>query len=37
MMIVSFLEGKTKQALTPQNCKFVGVEVAKYARNYKKI
>ena len=28
MMIVSFLEGKTKKALTPQNCKFVGVEVA---------
>ena len=29
MMIVTFLEGKAKQALTPQNCKLVGVEVAK--------
>jgi len=29
MMIVSFLEGKAKQILTPQNCKLVGVEVAR--------
>ena len=29
MMIVSFLEGKAKKNLTPQNCKLVGVEVAK--------
>ena len=29
MMIVTFLEGKAKQILTPQNCKLVGVEVAK--------
>ena len=29
MMIVTFLEGKAKQALTPQNCKLVGIEVAK--------
>ena len=28
-MIVTFLEGKAKQTLTPQNCKSVGVEVAK--------
>jgi homoserine kinase type II len=28
MMIVSFLEGKAKQILTPQNCKLVGAEVA---------
>ena len=29
MMIVSFLEGKAKQILTPQNCRLVGVEVAR--------
>ncbi len=29
LMIVSFLEGKAKKILTPQNCKSVGVEVAK--------
>ena len=29
MMIVTFLEGKAKQILTPQNCKFLGTEVAK--------
>ena len=29
MMIVTFLEGKAKQNLTPQNCKLVGTEVAK--------
>ena len=29
LMIVSFLEGKAKQNLSPQNCKSVGVEVAK--------
>ena len=29
MMIVTFLEGKAKQILTPQNCKLVGIEVAK--------
>jgi homoserine kinase type II len=29
MMIVTFLEGKAKQILTPHNCKLVGVEVAK--------
>ena len=29
MMIVSFLGGKAKKNLTPQNCKLVGVEVAK--------
>ena len=29
LMIVSFLEGKAKQVLTPDNCKQVGVEVAK--------
>ena len=29
MMIATFLEGKAKQILTPQNCKLVGVEVAK--------
>ena len=29
MMIVTFLEGKAKQTLTPQNCKLVGAEVAK--------
>ena len=28
MMIVSFLEGKAKQILTPQDCKLVGAEVA---------
>jgi len=29
IMIVTFLEGKAKQILTPQNCKLVGIEVAK--------
>ena len=29
MMIVTYLEGKAKKILTPQNCKSVGVEVAK--------
>tara|TARA_B110000444_G_scaffold233871_1_gene243733 strand:+ start:502 stop:1470 length:969 start_codon:yes stop_codon:yes gene_type:complete len=29
MMIVTFLDGKAKQILTPQNCKLVGAEVAK--------
>ena len=29
LMIVSFLEGKAKQNLSPQNCKSVGIEVAK--------
>ena len=29
MMIVTFLEGKAKRTLTPQNCKLVGAEVAK--------
>ena len=29
MMIVSFLEGKAKKILSPQNCKLVGIEVAK--------
>ena len=29
MMIVTFLEGKAKQILTPQNCRLVGAEVAK--------
>ena len=29
LMIVSFLEGKAKQVLTPNECKQVGVEVAK--------
>ena len=29
LMIVSFLEGKAKQILTPNDCKQVGVEVAK--------
>ena len=29
MMIVTFLEGKAKQTLTPQNCELVGSEVAK--------
>ena len=29
MMIVTFLEGKAKQILTPQNCKLVGIEVAR--------
>ena len=29
IMIVTFLEGKAKQSLTPQNCKLVGVEVAR--------
>ena len=29
LMIVSFLEGKAKQMLTPSDCKQVGIEVAK--------
>ena len=29
LMIVSFLEGKAKQNLSPNNCKSIGVEVAK--------
>ena len=29
LMIVSFLEGKAKQVLTPNNCKQVGAEVAR--------
>jgi len=29
LMIVSFLEGKAKQVLTPNDCKQVGIEVAK--------
>ena len=29
LMIVSFLEGKAKQNLSPSNCKSIGVEVAK--------
>ena len=29
LMIVTFLEGKAKQSLTPQNCKSVGIEVAR--------
>ena len=29
LMIVSFIEGKAKQVLTPNDCKLVGVEVAK--------
>ena len=28
-MIVSFLEGKAKQNLSPANCKSIGTEVAK--------
>ena len=36
MMIVSFLEGKAKKNLTPQNCKLVGVEVAKMHKITKK-
>ena len=29
LMIVSFLEGKAKQNLSPSNCKSIGVEIAK--------
>ena len=29
LMIVSFLEGKAKQVLTPNDCKQVGAEVAR--------
>ncbi len=29
LMIVSFLEGKAKQNLSPNNCKSIGIEVAK--------
>ena len=28
-MIVSFLEGKAKKKLSPDNCKSIGVEIAK--------
>ena len=38
LMIVSFLEGKAKQNLSPENCKSVGIEVAKMhqlTRNFK--
>ena len=28
-MLVSFLEGKAKQNLSPDNCKSIGIEVAK--------
>ena len=28
-MIVSFLEGKAKKNLSPNNCKSIGIEVAK--------
>ena len=29
LMIVTYLEGKAKKTLTPQNCKSVGIEIAK--------
>ena len=29
LMIVTFLEGKAKKSLTPQNCKSIGIEIAK--------
>ena len=29
LMIVSFLEGKAKQSLSPNNCKSIGLEAAK--------
>ena len=29
LMIVSFLEGKAKQSLSPVNCKSIGIEIAK--------
>ena len=29
LMIVSFLEGKAKQSLSPLNCKSIGIEIAK--------
>ena len=29
MMIVSFLEGKAKKKLSPNNCKSIGIEIAK--------
>ena len=29
LMVVSFLEGKAKQNLSPTNCESIGVEVAK--------
>ena len=29
LMLISFLEGKAKKILTPQNCRSVGIEVAK--------
>ena len=35
-MIVSFLEGKAKQNLSPSNCKSIGIEIAKNARINKK-
>ena len=34
LMIVSFLEGKAKQSLSPQNCKSIGIEIAKSASDY---
>ena len=37
LMIVSFLEGKAKQNLTPANCKTVGSEVAKMHQLTKKL
>ena len=37
MMIVSFLEGKAKQILTPQDCKLVGAEVASIVRNGRRL
>ena len=35
-MIVSFLEGKAKQNLSPQNCKSIGFEVARIHQITKK-
>ncbi len=38
LMIVSFLEGKAKQNLSPDNCKEVGIETAKmhqFTKNFK--
>ncbi len=36
LMIVTFLEGKAKKILTPENCKSVGMEVAKIHQITKK-
>ena len=36
LMIVSFLEGKAKQNLSPQNCKSIGLEVARMHQITKK-